>query len=32
MNQVYLTTLGARNLTLTKLGAALTSGNKLTRF
>jgi hypothetical protein len=32
MNQVYLTTLGARNLTLTKLGTALPVGTRLTRF
>jgi hypothetical protein len=32
MNQVYLTTLGARNLTLNKLGTTLPVGTKLTRF
>jgi hypothetical protein len=32
MNQVYLTTLGARNMTLEKLGSALPVGTRLTRF
>jgi hypothetical protein len=32
MNQVYLTTLGARNMTLGKLATALPTGSRLSRF
>ena len=32
INQVYFTTLGARNMTLGKLATALPSGSRLTRF
>jgi len=32
INQVYFTTLGARNMTLGKLAAALPSGSRLSRF
>jgi hypothetical protein len=32
INQVYFTTLGARNLTLGKLAAALPTGSRLSRF
>ena len=32
INQVYFTTLGARNLTLGKLATALPSGSRLSRF
>ena len=32
MNQVYYTTLGARELTLTKLGATLSGGARLVRY
>lgn len=32
MNQVYLTTLGAREMTLSRLGTALSGNSRLTRF
>jgi hypothetical protein len=32
MNQVYLTTLGARNMTLGRLATALPVGSRLSRF
>jgi hypothetical protein len=32
INQVYFTTLGARNMTLGKLATALPSGSRLSRF
>jgi hypothetical protein len=32
INQVYFTTLGARNMTLGKLASALPSGSRLSRF
>ncbi len=32
INQVYFTTLGARNMTLSKLASALPSGSRLSRF
>ena len=32
MNQVYLTTLGARNMTLSRLATALPVGSRLSRF
>jgi hypothetical protein len=32
INQVYFTTLGARNMTLGKLATALPTGSRLSRF